>query len=103
MKNLNKKSWLVYLILPCEMGTEGWSSWTYYSVAFGNTDEEIYKSWVENVKKLYDVDLSNDLKCKNNKWYCHYYELCKNELPRSVYGDAQSIFIEKRFREHMDL
>jgi hypothetical protein len=35
------------------MGSEGWSGWQYYSVAFGDTDEEIYNNWVKNVKKIY--------------------------------------------------
>ena len=39
---IKKKTWLVYLVSTCEMGSEGWSGWMYHSVAFGNTDEEIY-------------------------------------------------------------
>lgn len=40
-----------------------------------------------------------DLKCVNGKWFCHY-ELAKNELPSSVYGDAQPIYIEESYRKH---
>ena len=39
---MDKKTWLVYLLLDCETGSEGWSGWMYHCVAFGNTDEEIY-------------------------------------------------------------
>ena len=95
-----KKTWLVYLISSCEQGSEGWSGWLYHSVAFGDTDEEIYNNWVENVKKIYDVDLSEDLRCTNGYWSC-YYPLCKNELPTSIYGDSQPLFVEAQYRKHL--
>ena len=99
---MKKKTWLVYLLSSCEMGTEGWSGWMYHSVAFGNTDEEIYNNWIENVKKIYDVDLSEDLKqWDNGSWSC-YYPLCKCEIPTSVYGDSNPIQIIKCYREHDD-
>ena len=64
----NKKTWLVYLIYPCETGSEVWSGWMHYAVAEGNTDEEIYNNWLENVKKIYNVDLSKDLNCRDGYW-----------------------------------
>lgn len=96
------KSYLVYLLSECELGTEGWSGWMYYAVAHGFTDEEIYNDWVEQCKTIYGVDLSKDLKCRNGKWYCYYYELAKNELPSSVYGDSQPLFIEKCYKKHIN-
>lgn len=99
MIQIKKKTWLVYLVSTCEMGSEGWSGWMYHSVAFGNTDEEIYNNWIENVKKIYDVDLSKDLRCHNGKWFC-YYELAKNELPTSVYGHSEPLYVGKNYREH---
>lgn len=96
-----KKTWLVYLLSSCELGSEGWSGWLYYSVARGNTDEEIYHDWIKNVKAIYDVDLSKDLKCYDGFWSC-YYPLVKNELPTSIYGDSQQLYIEKSFRSHID-
>lgn len=98
---MKKKIWLVYLLMPCEMGSEGWSGWTYYSIAEGNTDEEIYKDWLKNVKAIYGVDLSKDLNCHDGQWSC-YYKLAKNELPTSIYGDSQPLFIEKQYRKHTD-
>jgi hypothetical protein len=83
------------------MGSEGWSGWQYYSVAFGDTDEEIYNNWVKNVKKIYDVDLSKDLKCRDGYWYC-YYPIHKCELPTSVYGNSEPINIEKCYSKHID-
>ena len=100
-KYMNKKCWLVYLLESCEMGSEGWSGWMYYSVAFGDTDEDIYNNWIDNVNKIYGVDLSKDLKCKDGYWSC-YYPLCKCELPTSVYGASQPINIEKCYRKHID-
>ena len=96
-----RKSYLVYLINTCEMGSEGWSGWSYYAVAHGETDEEIYNDWVEQCKTIYGVDLSEDLKYHNGKWFC-YYELAKNELPISVYGHSQPIFVEACYRKHID-
>lgn len=94
-----KKTWLVYLVSSCEQGTEGWSGWMYYSVAFGNTDEEIYNNWIDNVKKIYDVDLSKDLRCTNGYWSC-YYPLHKNELKTSVYGHSEPLFVNACYKEH---
>ena len=97
----NKKTWLVYLISPCEMGSEGWSGWMYYAVAEGNTDEEIYNSWLENVKKIYNVDLSKDLNCHDGYRSC-YYPLARNELPTSVYGKSYPLFVEAQYKEHIN-
>ena len=94
-----KKTWLVYLVSSCEQGSEGFSGWMYYSVAFGDTDEEIYNNWVENVKKIYGVDLSEDLRCTNGYWSC-YYPLYKNELKTSVYGHSEPLFISECYRKH---
>ena len=99
-ETLNKKVWLVYLISSCEQGSEGWSGWQYHAVALGDTDEEIYNNWVKNVREIYSVDLSKDLKCTNGFWSC-YYPLCKNELPTEVYGDSQPLFIEAQYRKHL--
>ncbi len=99
-ETLNKKIWLVYLLAPCEQGSEGLSGWQYYSVALGNTDEEIYNNWVENVKEIYSVDLSEDLRCTNGYWSC-YYPLYKNELPTLIYGDSLPLFIEKQYKKHL--
>jgi hypothetical protein len=99
-KMYGKKTWLVYLLSCCEMGTEGYSGWMYHSVAFGDTDEEIYNNWIENVKKIYDVDLSKDLKCVDGHWHCHYYPLHKNELKTSVYGHSEPLFIDACYQKY---
>ena len=99
-ETLNKKTWLVYLISSCEQGSEGWSGWQYYAVALGNTDEEIYNNWVKNVKEIYGIDLSEDLKCTDEYWSC-YYPLCKNELPTEVDGDSQPLFIEAQYKKRL--
>lgn len=94
-----KTAWLVYLLVPCEMGSEGFSGWSYHSVAFGETDEEIYHNWIENVKKIYGVDLSEDLKCNGEYWSC-YYQLCKCKIPTSIYGESKPIHIVGCYIEH---
>ena len=43
-----RKSYLVYLVTECEMGSEGWSGWSYYAIAHGDTDEEIYNEVIPN-------------------------------------------------------
>ena len=100
-ETLNKKVWLVYLLTSCEQGSEGWSGWDYHSVALGDTDEEIYNSWVENVKEIYAVDLSEDLKCTNGFWSCHY-PLCKNELKTLVYGHSRPLIVDSCYEKHND-
>lgn len=93
---MNKKIWLVYLLDKCDIGSEGWSGWSYYCIAEGNTDEEIYKDWLKNVKAIYGVDLSKHLRQQEDgRWTC-YYDLAKNELPTSVYGVSKPLLIEKQ-------
>lgn len=108
IKRHKEKKYLVYLLTPCEMGSEGWSGWMYYAVAHGNTDKDIYEDWIEQCKHIYGVDLSEDLRCINatdeygnatEQWMC-YYPLCKVELQTSVYGDAQEIKIDFVRRKH---
>lgn len=99
--SIKQKTWLVYLLRPCEMGTEGTSGWSYHAVALGNTDEEIYNNWIDNVKQIYGVDLSKDLKCQNGNWSC-YYPIYKCELPTSVYGNSEQIVIDAKFKQHND-
>lgn len=100
-KRCEQKPYLVYLLNTCEMGTEGWSGWSYYAVAHGSSDEEIYKDWVEQCKVIYGVDFSEDLKYSNGKWRC-YYELVKNELPQSVYGHSKQLGIQECYSEHLN-
>lgn len=95
-----RKTYLVYLLNDCEMGSDGFSGWSYYAVAHGDTDEEIYNDWIEQCKTIYGVDLSKDLKSYNGKWFCRY-ELSKNELPKSVYGKSQPLYIQECYRQHM--
>lgn len=95
------KTWLVYLINECETGSEGWSGWSHYCIAEGDTDSEIYLNWVKNIKKLYGKDLSKYLHCVNGEWSC-YYPLAKVELPTSVYGHAKELIIEVQYDKHED-
>ena len=97
---INKKPWLVYITIQNEMGSEGWSSWAYHCIAFGDTEEEIYNNWVENVKKIYDVDLSEDLCCVNGNWHCYYHNIYKAELPTSVYGKSQQLLVKAQYKKH---
>lgn len=98
-----KKKWLCYLLSDCEQGSEGWSGWMYYAVAFGNTEEEIAKSWAENVKATYGVDLTSDLKYDNGHWFCSWFRINMHELKTSVYGKSEPIRIEFSYREHTNL
>ena len=97
------KKYLCYILTSCEMGSEGWSGWMYYCVAQGNTPEEVVHNWIDNVKLLYGIDLSNDLhidehtKCIS----IHYYKFCMNELKGTIYGDSQELNIEFPYRKHL--
>ena len=64
---------------------------------------DIYNNIVKisRTSPFFDVDLSEDLKCHNGKWFC-YYELAKNELPISVYGHSQPLQITKCYQKHDD-
>ena len=97
-----KKEWLCYLLNDCEQGSEGWSSWMYYGVALGNTEEEIARSWAESVKATYDVDFTSDLKCYNGHWFCDWFRINMHELKTSVYGHSEPIKIEFPYEKHPD-
>lgn len=98
------KKYLCYILITCEQGTEGWSGWSYYCIAQGNTPEEVVHNWLENVKLLYNVDLSNDLQINKETGHIsiHYYTFCMNELKESVYGNSQELSIEFPYTRHLD-
>lgn len=98
-----KKEWLCYLLSSCEQGSEGWSGWMYYAVAFGNTEEEVARSWAENVKATYGVDFTGRLKCHNGYWFCDWFRINMCELKTSVYGLSEPIKIEFPYRKHINL
>ena len=88
-----KKKYLVYQLGQCEMGSGGRSNYYYYAVAEGDTEEEIMKSWAENVKLLYGVEL-NPKKRDDGKWE-DYYLVVFNELLSSVSGGATKLCITR--------
>lgn len=103
MSEDSKKSWLVYLVGSCEMGSEGNSSILYPCVCYGDTDEEILQSYLKNIKNLYQ----NDFMEKNisyNKFgdVFSYYPMHKVYLPRSVYGRVQDYTITLTYEDHRE-
>ena len=98
-----KKTYLVYQVGSCEQGSDGWSSRYFPCVAQGNTPEEIVHNWIDNVKLLYGVDLSNELHINEDTKYIsiHCYKFCMNELKESIYGDSQELNIEFPYRKHL--
>lgn len=109
IKRAKQKSFLVYLVSDCEMGSEGWSGWMYYAICHGDTEEDLYADWIEQCKNIYGVDLSKDIKhhtglnedgTEYDYWTC-YYQLAKNELPDNVYGRSEPLVIEKCFAKHV--
>ena len=92
--------YLVYQAGTCEMGSEGFSSYYYFCVAQGNTEEEIIMNWAENVEKLYGVKI-NPKKWHNGKWY-DYYPILMEKLPESMYGRAGHIEIVNHYEKHND-
>ena len=96
------KKYLCYVLTACEMESGGFSGWSYYCVAQGNTPEEIVHNWIDNVKLLYGVDLSNELRINEDTKYISIqcYKFCMNELEESIYGDSQELNIEFPYRKH---
>ena len=99
----DKQKWLVYFIyspVMCQHDT----GWRYFSVASGDTDEEIYRDWVNNVKLIYGVDYSDKIKYDEHlkKWFCNYEELYKCKLPDYVIGHANPISINCTYQDWWD-
>ena len=67
-----KKTYLVYQVGTCEMGSEGWSSRYFPCVAQGNTKEEVVNNWVENVKTLYGQTINPKYDSKSDSYYDYY-------------------------------
>lgn len=95
--------YLCYLLGDCEQGSDGWRTYMYYCVAEGNTPEEICKNWLENVKTLYNVDLSKDV-CfgKSNTISFHGNKFCTSKLKMGVYGHPQELNINFPYEKHLD-
>ena len=100
LENTNKlKTYLVYQLIDCEMGSEGWSYKTYLCVAQGNTKHEVVKNWVENVKALYGVDLHPKYN-STTKTYSDYYPIVMTPLITEAYGRATPYRIDKGYEGH---
>jgi hypothetical protein len=95
----NKKTYLVYQVGSCEMGSEGWSNRYYPCIAQGNTKQEVIDNWVENVKIIYGHIL-NPVYHESTATYVDYYPIYMNELVLSVYGDAQPYEIINCYKQH---
>lgn len=94
-----KKTYLVYQVGSCEMGSEGWSSRYFPCVAQGNTKKEVINNWVENVKTLYGITIE-PVYYESTDTYADYYPIYMNELVQSVYGDVQPYEIINCYRKH---
>lgn len=106
---MEKTHWLVYSVSCCEQGTEGWSGYQHYAVVSGDTDEEIYNNYAEEVKRLYDVDISEYLECRKrtvggkevSEWYA-YYPIRKTKLPEDVYGHSKYVEVIPVYDKHKE-
>ena len=75
------KTWLCHIVKLPEVGSEGYSSFMYSCVAHGDTDEEILKSYIKNIKQVYDVDFENNIKKgTDGSAYIDYYQIVKFPL-----------------------
>lgn len=97
----NKKTYLVYQVGSCEMGSEGWSNRYLPCIAQGSTKQEVIDNWVENVKILYGVT-PDPVYCELTDTYVDYYPIYMNELVLSVYGDVQPYAIINCYEQHKD-
>jgi hypothetical protein len=111
IKRTEQKSFLVYLVSDCEMGSEGWSGWMYYAVCHGDTEEELYADWVEQCKKTYTVLIYPKIlsitqvltKMEANMIIGRaIIDWQKANFPDSVYGHSRPLVIEKCFTKHDD-
>ena len=96
--HLNKaEAYLCYIVGTKEMGSEGRASFMYPCVAQGNDDKEIFQNYGKNVQKIYDVDITQDIKKVDNIWYCYYYLLQKSPIYCSCSGTPTNIGVTSYF------
>lgn len=95
----SKDSYLIYLVESCEPEFNGSAGWSFYAVVQGNTDKERVQNWLEAVKNMYGVDLSNDLVCHNGRWFTRY-PIAITKLPKAVYGIPKELDIQPSFDKH---
>lgn len=99
----SKKSWLVYLVGSCEMGSEGYSSMMYPCVCYGDTDEEILSDYLANIETLYGSDfMRKNLSFNESGNVSSYYPIHKVRIPREVYGRVEDYIITLRYEDHRD-
>lgn len=93
-----KKTWLVYQVGACEMGSEGSSSMHHLCIAQGDTKEEVIKNYVENVKFLYGYELSPMINKVGD--YYDYYKIDMTEIKTSVYGNVLNYEVILNYQKH---
>lgn len=93
-----KKTWLVYQVGACEMGSEGSSSMHHLCIAQGDTKEEIIKNYVENVKLLYGYELDPTINKVGD--YYDYYKIDMTEIKTSVYGNVLNYEVILNYQKH---
>lgn len=95
-----KKTYLVYQVGTCEMGSEGVSSIHHPCIAQGDTKKEVIENYIDNVEALYGYRL-NPKYIEESDTYVDYYPIDMRELILSVYGDIQGFNIETAYRKHL--
>lgn len=99
----SKKSWLVYLVGSCEMGSEGHSCMMYPCVCYGDTDEEILSDYLANIETLYGSDfMRKNLSFDKSGDVSSYYPIHKVKIPRGVYGRVKDYIVTLQYEDHRD-
>lgn len=100
LKNFSDvKTYLVYQLIDCEMGSDGRSYKAYLCVAQGNSKHEVIKNWVENVKALYGEEVTPTYNSVT-KTYSDYYPIVMTPLITEAYGRATPYRIDKGYEGH---
>ncbi len=94
-----KKTYLVYQVGTCEMGTEGCSSIHFPCIAQGDTKEEVVENYIDNVEALYRYRLEPKYIEKSDS-YIDYYPIEMKELTLSVYGHIRELNVETVYEKH---
>ena len=99
---MNKPMYLCYILGQPEMGSEGWANIFHPMVACGDTDEEIVEDYRSNLISLYGEDLIGKITYAKDGRMFSYYPIHKVRLPRSVYGDPESLSILLNYKPRND-
>ena len=100
------KTYLLYLVGECEMGSEGYSTIIFPCIVQqeGEMDTgKLVSEYIKNVFKTYDASIANDYSVgPTGCVFFNYMPLFATQIKTSIYGHIRGISVETDYDAHPD-